>query len=676
MGARTVAVLVWILSLAMAAPVLAAESKTAKGSIRSVDHQGRTLTIRTKDGAGKGGLELEVSRKAKITVDGAEASLADLRVGQEAVVTYESALLVATEVKATGAGEPAPEIVNVAEINTKNKETSPWPSPDGLTLYWIAEPPGAVEGEVWTASRKNAGSFFAEKRLVGHGRHVTVSADGLTMFLIARRADGKPGDSIMVARRASTAAAFGRPQGVPELASIDSPRNLYLTEDGRTLLFNDGSSKNGTFRVVEANRTTPQGRWGAPRPLKLQQGVEGLLTCPCLTPDGLTLLGVLAQDGANPRPTFFAWSRKSPDKPFGNPLRLSLPGVEEFAGWLPRYVEKTGELYFSSQRISPDGNMDIWLVRNSKPLLQGVDPGDRAGGRGTVPGPPVRLRVSISKEGEGRIHLGRVLPAEALRPADGLVPITGGYAINVVGKGAVVGDGGSSLRFGPTDPKLLRSPTGVCFPRALRLPCVASMDIGHLRPGSTLALLFITPTMTTSITVESDDELRRTAIVRVECTTHSDRESTMRFSMKAPVEFARAGELQFRLPPLDGEWQKVLSLSISLNSYRHGTAGIKWAEDIGDAGASVGKVSVKGSSGRTLGMRWGAVRGVLVVNDVLPDSLASRAGIAVGDEIVGIDDGPCPNEAHVLATKVAFSRKLSFRVRRGRDERTVAIVED
>ena len=182
--------------------------------------------------------------------------------------------------------------------------------------------------------------------------------------------------------------------------------------------------------------------------------------------------------------------------------------------------------------------------------------------------------------------------------------------------------------------------------------------------------------MTTSITVESDDELRRTAIVRVECTTNSDRESTMRFSMKAPVEFARAGELQFRLPPLDGEWEKLLSLSISLNAYRHGTAGIKWAEDIGDAGASVGKVSVKGSSGRTLGMRWGAVRGVLVVNDVLPDSLASRAGIAVGDEIVGIDDGPCPNEAHVLATKVAFSRKLSFRVRRGRDERKVAIVED
>ena len=223
MGVRAVMVLVPVLVLALSMPGLASDTKMVSGSIRSVDHQGRTLTIRTKDGAGKGGLELEVSRKAKITVDGTEATLADLRVGQEAVVTYEATLAVATEVKATGAGEPAPEIVNVAEINTKNKENSPWPSSDGLTLYWVAEPPGAVEGVVWTARRKDAGSLFAEKRLIGDGRHVTVSADGLTMFLVARRADGKPGDSIMVARRASTAAAFGRPQGVPELASISRP---------------------------------------------------------------------------------------------------------------------------------------------------------------------------------------------------------------------------------------------------------------------------------------------------------------------------------------------------------------------------------------------------------------------------------------------------------------------
>ena len=38
--------------------------------------------------------------------------------------------------------------------------------------------------------------------------------------------------------------------------------------------------------------------------MKLQQGVEGLLTCPSLTSDGRTLLGSLAQDGANPRPKF------------------------------------------------------------------------------------------------------------------------------------------------------------------------------------------------------------------------------------------------------------------------------------------------------------------------------------------------------------------------------------
>ena len=74
----------------------------------------------------------------------------------------------------------------------------------GLATFgsWTVHRPAATEWEIWTARRKDSGSFFAEKRLVGHGRHVAVSADGLSMFLVTRRGDGKPGDSIQVSRSA------------------------------------------------------------------------------------------------------------------------------------------------------------------------------------------------------------------------------------------------------------------------------------------------------------------------------------------------------------------------------------------------------------------------------------------------------------------------------------------
>ena len=109
-------------------------------------------------------------------------------------------------------------MVGLAELNTPGLENGLWLSPDGLVIYGVTVAQGAVEGEIWSARRRDPGSLFTDKRPLGHGRHVTVSADGLTMYVVLRRASGTPpGDAIHVATRRSTDEAFGRPQEVAEL---------------------------------------------------------------------------------------------------------------------------------------------------------------------------------------------------------------------------------------------------------------------------------------------------------------------------------------------------------------------------------------------------------------------------------------------------------------------------
>jgi hypothetical protein len=343
---------------------VAADSVKVSGTIRSVEATSRTISVKTADAKAQV-VELEVNRKAKITVDGIVATLEDLRVGQKADVIYEPTLAVATEIQATGVGEAAPDIASLTEINTPGKDFCPWLSVDGLTIYWVVEPPRA-EGEIWTAHRRDPTSLFGGKRQVGYGRHVCVAFDGMIMYLVARRADGRQGDSIQVARRRSTDESFDRPQEVSELRSITMPRNLFLSQDGLCLMFNDGSEKDGTFRLAMTIRGSIRSRWEPPKALSIASDakLDGLMLCPYLTRDGRTLFCTLQ---TNDKLRFVKLSRKLTNQPFSSPVFLTLPDVKEFSGWTPRYVEATNELFFCSPRLAPERRLDIWVVRNFKP---------------------------------------------------------------------------------------------------------------------------------------------------------------------------------------------------------------------------------------------------------------------------------------------------------------------
>lgn len=401
-------------ALVMSATARGADEKRVSGTVHKVDAPRRTLTIVPDAGGRAKALDLEVSRKAKITVDGGEAGLDSLQVGQRATVTYDAGLGVATAVDATGKGEAAPTIHHVAELNTPGQENALWPSPDGLTMYGVSQARTGGEGEIWSATRKDHDSLFGPKRALGRGRHVTVSGDGLTMFLVLRRADGRPGDSIHVATRRTIDEPFGRPQEVAELRSVEAPRQLALSADGRTLYFNHGSGRAVALSAV--TRISGTARWSAPKPVPLAWpgGVERSLLGVFPTADGLSLYGVVGERTGPANDRFTVWTRKAADKPFSDPVTLGLPEVKEFTGWNPRLVESSHELLFCSQRLSPDGDVDIWLVRDFRPIpavppeagsppsLEGswLAVAEEADGKRIAKGEVAKKRKSLKVEGE------------------------------------------------------------------------------------------------------------------------------------------------------------------------------------------------------------------------------------------------------------------------------------
>lgn len=73
-------------------------------TVTSVNSKSRGITVTYETKAGQKSIDLDVSRKAEITVNGEAGTLDALRPGQKAKVTFEKELQVVTRIEATGTG--------------------------------------------------------------------------------------------------------------------------------------------------------------------------------------------------------------------------------------------------------------------------------------------------------------------------------------------------------------------------------------------------------------------------------------------------------------------------------------------------------------------------------------------------------------------------------------------
>ena len=144
--------------LSVVADGVQADVVTIEVAIKSVDPEGRTITVLRKAKT----LELDVSKKAEVTINGKPGVLDALVKGQAATIDYVTDLEIVTKIEASGEGtdSPGPELVVLNELDSEGNESNPWLSFDGLTIYWTVHIPPSTTRWVWTAKRADPDSLF------------------------------------------------------------------------------------------------------------------------------------------------------------------------------------------------------------------------------------------------------------------------------------------------------------------------------------------------------------------------------------------------------------------------------------------------------------------------------------------------------------------------------------
>lgn len=337
---------------------------TVDGSIKLVDAEKRTITVQTKAKT----LELDVSRKAKVSVKGIAAKLDSLKAGQKVKISYHDGLDVVVTIEVIGKEPSSPEtpdveLVELKELNsaaTSSKQvvtaSSPWLSANGLTIYW-------EDSGIWTARRQDADSFFENKKRLFAGRHPTVTAAGLEMVLLV---DGL----LHSTSRQTDRQQFKRPRLIRELKTQPRVKNPCLSRDGLKLYFN--RSQNGSEIVIcsRDSRTSP---WTAPKSIQFRRvGSDGAFTWPFFSKDEKTLFcsHEISDRLRNGKGNLMIWTRKDDTGPFSKYEYVEFPDIEPLMGRSPRYVAATKELFF--HRVTgPKQGRGIWVVKNYVPPESG-----------------------------------------------------------------------------------------------------------------------------------------------------------------------------------------------------------------------------------------------------------------------------------------------------------------
>lgn len=334
---------------------------TVDVTIKAVNPQARGITVVYRTELGERTIELDVSRKAEITVNGKAGTLDSLGPGLKGKVSYDKDLAIVTKIDVVGTPIAAkrPELVELSELNVDGTNDHPWLSEDGLTIYWDrTSERGAT---IWTAHRSQLESTFDEKKSLFSGKCPTVSSDGLEMILVGQRTDGKQGLSLQRANRESLDKPFGRPTEIVNLRS-HIPWAPCLSVDGLALYFESRPSK----EVVCCTREDKESSWSNAQIFDAPGFRDGNISLSMITPDGLTLFG--QETNATEAPSLMMLSRSSTDEPFGEPKGIRFNNRPLYGYW-PRYVSTTQELFFV--RVpTKDGQSDkgrpigIWVVKN------------------------------------------------------------------------------------------------------------------------------------------------------------------------------------------------------------------------------------------------------------------------------------------------------------------------
>lgn len=248
--------------------------------------------------------------------------------------------------------KPFGKLVPIVELNTPDQwEGMMRLSPDGLTAYYQRHSESTL-WDVWTASRAGPFSPFGNAKPIaaidttdGEGAPFP-SADGLTLFF-GRTSQATQDYDVWVATRTSTADDFG----APSLAGLPR-RSLtpYLVRDD-VLYF----ATNPTVDIVRATWKGPS----AFGPIVSQLTTPRNESWPALTADELTMYYSIGGSGVGSGIDIAVATRSSRDVAFAPGTRVK--ELDTDADELVTFVSPDGcTLYVSS---TAEGTLDLYVTR-------------------------------------------------------------------------------------------------------------------------------------------------------------------------------------------------------------------------------------------------------------------------------------------------------------------------
>ena len=146
--------------------------------------------------------------------------------------------------------------IHLPVLSTANDDNSPTPTPDALVLYLVSiRSDGMGSQDIYVASRARRSDSWSAPVLVPNinsrdrDTNPHLSRDGLTLYFTTSR----DGDSdIWRAVRSSPSADFDAPEPVPELNTNDGDADPWISPDGRVIYFS--SNRNGDYDLFMAVR--------------------------------------------------------------------------------------------------------------------------------------------------------------------------------------------------------------------------------------------------------------------------------------------------------------------------------------------------------------------------------------------------------------------------------------
>lgn len=199
-------------------------------------------------------------------------------------------------------------------------------SADGLTLYLAAV---TSSEDLYQATRAERGAVFSPavaldtlNSAAGEGSPFP-SADGLTLYFYSSRSGGSGSRDLYAATRGSKTAPFLNPSLLPNLNSGNFDHLPRLSADELTLIFtSERAGGPGSANLWAATRPSLEDSFGTPALLPGINVAAALNESGGLSSDGLSLYFDSTRAGKGGHDLWMA-TRSSSAEPFSNPLPLS-----------------------------------------------------------------------------------------------------------------------------------------------------------------------------------------------------------------------------------------------------------------------------------------------------------------------------------------------------------------